>query len=106
MKSLKLHQTFTPDEPLFFTFGNAGLIKLWSGTTGRCLFVQEDKTYEKQTNNLYGKDNEHQQVFLNAYFNPTTRLFYTNTVDHNIVAFNLKKLKLEKQVNENERHWC
>lgn len=102
-KPLKLHQTFTADEPLFFTFGNSGLIKLWSGTTGRCLFVQEDKTYEKQANNPYGKDIEHQQVFLNAYFNPTTRLFYTNTVDHNIVAFNLKKLKLEKQVNEKDR---
>jgi hypothetical protein len=98
LKPLKLKQTLTPDEPLFFTFGNSGLIKLWSGTTGRCLFIQEDKTYEKRTANSYSKDNEHQQVFLNAYFNETTRLFYANTVDHNIVAFNIKKLKLEKQV--------
>jgi len=98
LKYLKIKQTFTPDEPLFFTFGNSGLIKLWSGTTGRCLLIQEDKTYEKIANNSYSKDIEHQQVFLNAYFNVTTRLFYTNTIDHNIVAFNIKKLKLEKQV--------
>ena len=105
LKSLTLHQTFTPDEPLFFTFGNSGLIKLWSGSTGRCLFVQEDRTYEKVANNSYSKDNEHQQVFLDAYFNPTTRSFYTNTIDHNIVAFNLKKLKLEKQVSHRKEHF-
>jgi U3 small nucleolar RNA-associated protein 13 len=102
LKYLKIKQTFTPDEPLFFTFGNSGLIKFWSGTTGRCLLIQEDKTYEKIANNSsYSKDIEHQQVFLNAYFNETTRMFYTNTIDHNIVAFNIKKLKLEKQVKEN-----
>ncbi|CAF4204049.1 unnamed protein product, partial [Adineta steineri] len=97
LKQLKLKQTFNSDDPLFFTFGNSGLIKLWSGTTGRCLLIQEDKTYEKVANNQYGKDIEHQQIFLNAFFNETTRMFYTNTVDHNIVAFNLKKLKLDKQ---------
>lgn len=102
LKPLKLKQTFSPDEPLFFTFGNSGLIKLWSGTTGRCLLTQEDKTYEKIAANSYGKDTEHDQVFLNAYFNEKTRLFYANTVDHNVVAFNLKKLKLEKQVNDKD----
>jgi len=101
LKHLKIKQTFTPDEPLFFTFGNSGLIKLWSGTTGRCLLIQEDKTYEKISNNPYSKDIEHQQVFLNAYFNEITNMFYTNTIDHNIVAFNIKKLKLEKQVKLN-----
>lgn len=100
LKPLKLKQTFAPDEPLFFTFGNSGLIKLWSGTTGRCLLTQEDKTYEKIVANAHSKDNEHDQVFLNAYFNEKTRLFYTNTVDHNIVAFSLKNLKLERQVRE------
>lgn len=74
------------------------MIKLWSGKTGRCILIQEDKTYEKVTGNQYSKDQEHQQVFLNAYFNETTRMFYTNTVDHNIIAFNIKKLKLDKQV--------
>ncbi len=98
LKQLKVKQTFSPDEPLFFTFGNSGLIKFWSGTTGRCLLIQEDKTYEKIATNSYSKDTEHQQVFLNAYFNETTRMFYANTIDHNIVAFNIKKLKLEKQV--------
>ena len=98
LKPLKIKQTFTPDDPLFFTFGNSGLIKLWCGTTGRCLLIQEDKTYEKLTTNTYSKDTEHQQVFLNAYFNKTTHMFYANTIDHNIVAFNIKKLKLEKQV--------
>jgi len=101
LKQLKVKQTFSPDEPLFFTFGNSGLIKFWSGTTGRCLLIQEDKTYEKIATNSYSKDTEHQQVFLNAYFNETTRMFYANTIDHNIVAFNIKKLKLEKQVKEN-----
>ena len=86
---------------MFFTFGNFGLIKLWCGTTGRCLLIQEDKTYEKITANTYSKDTEHQQVFLNAYFNKTTHMFYANTIDHNIVAFNIKKLKLEKQVKQN-----
>ena len=98
LKHLKIKQTFTPNEPLFFTFGNSGLIKLWSGTTGRCLLIQEDKTYEKFSTNLYSKDIEHQQVFLNAYFNENTHMFYTNTIDHNIVIFNIKKLRLEKQV--------
>ncbi|CAF1358144.1 unnamed protein product [Rotaria sordida] len=97
LKKLKIKQTFASDELLFFTFGNSGLIKLWSGTTGRCLLIQEDKTYEKIAANSYGKDKEHEQVFLNAYFNETTRMFYTNTIDHNIIAFNIKKLKLEKQ---------
>ncbi|CAF2157169.1 unnamed protein product [Rotaria magnacalcarata] len=97
LKPLKIKQTFSPNEPLFFTFGNSGLVKLWSGTTGRCLLIQEDKTHEKTAGNSYSKDKEHEQVFLNAYFNETTRMFYTNTVDHNIVAFNIKKLKLEKQ---------
>ncbi|CAF0814946.1 unnamed protein product [Adineta ricciae] len=98
LKPLKLKHTFSSDEPLFFTFGNSGLVKLWSGTTGRCLLIQEDKTYEKVANNSsFSKDIEHQQVFLNAYFNEATRMFYTNTVDHTIVAFNIKKLKLEKQ---------
>jgi hypothetical protein len=98
LKQLKIKQTFTSDDPLFFTFGNSGLIKLWCGTTGRCLLIQEDTTYEKIAANSYSKDAEHQQVFLSAYFNETTHMFYTNTVDHNIVAFNIKKLRLEKQV--------
>lgn len=98
LKALKIKETFNPDEPLFFTFGNSGVIKLWSGKTGRCLFIQEDKTHEKTAGNAHTKDKEHEQVFLNACFNETTRMFYTNTVDHNIVAFSMKKLKLEKQV--------
>ena len=100
LKSLKLKQTFSDDDVLVFTFGNSGLIKLWSGSTGRCLFTQEDTTYQKITGNSYSKDTEHQQVFLNAFYNAKTKLFYVNTVDHNIVAFHLKKLALDKQVTD------
>ena len=96
LKPLKIKQTFSPDDPLFFTFGNSGLIKLWCGTTGRCLLIQEDKTYEKVAGSSYSKETEHDQVFLNAYFNQTTHMFYTNTIDHNIVAFNIKKLNIRK----------
>lgn len=100
LKPLKLKQAFSPDEPLFFTFGNSGVIKLWSGTTGRCLLTQEDRTYEKITSGAaHGKDTEHQQVFLDAHFNEATRMFYANTVEHNIVAFSTKKLRLDKQVS-------
>ena len=95
LKHLKIKQSIAEDEILVFTFGNSGLVKLWSGTTGRCLFVQGDKTYEKSTS----RDAEHQQVFLDAYFNASTRLFYANTVDHTIVSFHTKKLMLDKQVN-------
>ena len=94
-----MNSTFANDEILMFTFGNSGLIKLWSGTTGRCLFIQEDKTYEKITGSTYSKDAEHRQVFLQAFFNKHTRLFYVNTVDHNLVTFSIKKLLLDKQVS-------
>lgn len=87
------------DKILFFTFGNSGLIKLWSGTSSRCVFVQEDKTYEKITGNVHSKDTEHQQVFLQAYYNTNTSLFYVNTADHNIVTFKIKKLVLDTQVS-------
>lgn len=61
--------------------------------------MQEDKTYEKNMDKAASRDAEHQQVFLNAYFNASTRLFYTNTVDHTIVSFHAKKLTLDKQVH-------
>ncbi|CAF0840057.1 unnamed protein product [Didymodactylos carnosus] len=96
VKQLRLKQALSSHDKYFFTFGNAGLMKLWSIQTGQCLHVQEDKSYEKSISQ-YQKDKEHQQVFLQAFYNKKKQLFYASTIDHTIVSFDIQTLTLQKQ---------
>jgi U3 small nucleolar RNA-associated protein 13 len=89
-------------ESCFLTFGNDGLVKIWSSATAQLLYKQPEKdSFKIETTQRGDKDSELNLVITQAFYNYCSDQIVLVTVDNLVVYLKMlpkEVLQIEKQV--------
>ncbi|XP_067911859.1 transducin beta-like protein 3 [Heterodontus francisci] len=83
----------TSKEPHFITAGNKGILRIWEAYSGRCIYSQCMPGKPKKET----EDDTDEQSLTHCMLVPATRKLTTVTAEHNILSYDLRTLKLERQ---------
>ncbi|XP_067858937.1 transducin beta-like protein 3 isoform X1 [Heptranchias perlo] len=83
----------TSEEPHFITAGSKGILRIWEAYSGRCIYSQCVPGKPRNEN----EDDADEQSLTHCMMVPATKKLTTVTAEHNILSYDLRTLKLERQ---------